>query len=260
VQVARDYLLSGWLQYPLSALAFDVPWRAPDPVNERIATLGNARDPGNLWEAAHGWNWLPVWLTRLPTQWEFFEFGAILLAAIVMLVLAAKAGAKMRARALATVMLPSAFATLTWFLLTPPSFRFVWGPLFTLATIPLGWALYLLARSGKQATVESRGAGSLAVVSFAAVTVLLVAYCLVARLAWDSTTESRTWSIGPIAVGYSVAPTEQPPVVEQTIPSGLTVLTPTEGENCWAVFPLCTPRLPPTVRLRSDSLQGGLLP
>ena len=49
VQSVRDYILSGWLQYPVSVFSFDVPWKSSDPVWNRVATLGNARNPADIW-------------------------------------------------------------------------------------------------------------------------------------------------------------------------------------------------------------------
>ncbi len=72
---ARDYVLSGWLQYPLSVHAFDVDWLAPNPIDVRTATLGAARDPLDLWAAADGWGWIPTWIGGLASQWETYEFA-----------------------------------------------------------------------------------------------------------------------------------------------------------------------------------------
>ena len=260
VQSARDYLLSGWLQYPLSIFAFSVPWRAPDPINDRTATLGNARDPANLWDAAVNWDWIPVWIGRLPLQWETYEFLALAVAVLIALVLAARVGRPARPRALALAVLPSALTVLVWFVASPPSFRFAWGPVFSLATIPLGWALFLLARAQPRRGPSTVPVVRLVIAGFVAVTVVLVGYCSVARLDLASVTESGTWALGPLSVGYRVTPLPLVPTNEQQLASGLTVHVPVDGENCWGVFPLCVPRISGSVGLRSDSIQGGFLP
>ena len=130
----RDYLLSGWLQYPLSVFPFDVPWRAPDPAPERIATLGFHRDPTNLYEAADGWGWVGPWLARLPQQWETYAFVGLAVVTGVGLVLAARSGRPLRWRAVLLSTVPSVVMTVAWFVATPPSFRFAWGPVFTILT------------------------------------------------------------------------------------------------------------------------------
>ena len=260
VQSARDYLLSGWLQYPLSIFAFSVPWRAPDPINDRTATLGNARDPANLWDAAVNWDWIPVWIGRLPLQWETYEFLALVVAAVMTLVLAARVGGHARPRALALAVLPSALTVLVWFVASPPSFRFAWGPVFSLATIPLGWALFLLARAQPRRGPSTVPVVRLVLIGFAAVTVVLICYCSLARFPVASITESRTWALGPVSIGYLVTPLAVISTTEQELPSGLAVRVPVEGENCWGVFPLCVPRISQSVGMRSDSVQDGFNP
>ena len=143
---------------------------------------------------------------------------------------------------------------------SPPSFRFAWGPVFSLATIPLGWALFLLARAQPRRGPSTVPVVRLVIAGFVAVTVVLVGYCSVARLDLASVTESGTWALGPLSVGYRVTPLPLVPTNEQQLASGLTVHVPVDGENCWGVFPLCVPRISGSVGLRSDSIQGGFLP
>ena len=100
----------------------------------------------------------------------------------------------------------------------------------------------------------------LVIAGFVAVTVVLVGYCSLSRLDLASVTESRTWAVGPLSVGYRVTPLPLVPTNEQQLASGLTVHVPVDGENCWGVFPLCVPRISGSVGLRSDSIQGGFLP
>ena len=63
----------------------------------------------------------------------------------------------------------------------------------------------------------------------------------------------------PTGAPYAVAPVEVATVVEYPLASGLLVLDP-QGGSCWASFPLCSPMVNGTVRLRGESLQDGLLP
>ncbi len=260
VQSARDYLLSGWLQYPLSIFAFNIPWRAPDPINERTATLGNARDPANLWDAAKNWDWIPAWVGRLPNQWETYEFLALAAGAVVALLLVARTKRSIRIRALALAMFPSTLTVLVWFLASPPSFRFAWGPIFSLGSIPIGWALFSVARPKAGKHRDRDPLFRLIISGFVAVTVLLVGYCSLARLDLASMSERRTWALGPMNIGYLVTPLPLVETTEQGLASGLIVRVPVKGENCWGVFPMCVPRISQSVGPRSDSIQGGFLP
>jgi hypothetical protein len=258
VQTARDYLLSGWLQYPLAAVPFDVAWRAPDPSDATRATLGTARDPSGLWSAADGWAWVPSWIGRLPSQWETYAVLALVAAAVVATVAARVVNGRWLRRAVLLAMAPSAVTVVVWWVATPPSFRFAWGPLFMLAAIPLGWALHAVAASSR--TSWSSLVDPVVSVGVAAVVVVLVAYCAVVRLDPGAATESRTMSIGPLSVGYAVAPL--PDVVTEPHPAqgGIVLRLPVGDDLCWDVWPLCVGSLPVSVSPRGPSMQDGFTP
>ncbi|MDD2818482.1 MAG: hypothetical protein PHN51_06765 [Candidatus Nanopelagicales bacterium] len=258
VQSIRDFILSGWLQYPLSLHPFSVEWLAPDPVWNRTPTLGAARDPLHLWEAAAGWNWIPAWLSRLPSQWETYVCIALFITAIVTLMVAARS-ANVRWKAMLLVMLPSLLTCAAWFLASPPSFRFAWGPVFSLGVIPIGWALFAISRSSRQTrmlmhmTPAALCASSLAVF-------LVVGYCAIFRLDTNLDTEIKTWALGPISVELKTAPIVFAPTESQHLSSGLAVLTPSASDQCWNVYPLCTPQFSGSLALRGASIQEGFLP
>ena len=252
VQSARDYLLSGWLQYPLSIFRFNADWAASDPVWARTATLGAARDPANLWEAAENWAWIPGWFGRLPSQWEPFELALLLVVAIICLVAAARLTHAVRWRGLLLAMVPSVVTVFVWFFASPPSFRFAWGPLFSLGVIPLGWALYTLAQS------KSIGRAIAPVLTLGLTTalVLLVGYCALARL--DTTwTKDRAFTLGPVQINYQVTPIPVPETKQQELPGGLVIFTPVPSDQCWDVYPLCVGQNSGEIRERGQSLQDG---
>lgn len=264
-QTARDYLLSGWFQYPLSLFAFDVPWRAGNPWEPRTATLGAARDPSRLWEAAAGWDWIPAWFGRLPQQWETYEILGLAVGAVAVAVIARRRRASWRLRALALAVAPSALTTLAWFVAAPPSFRFAWGPAFSLLTIPIGWGLFALARSVR-GSVPNRQQPKIplpmrwAITVFCVMTVALVGYCSVARLDIDSMRQDRTWSVGPISIGYRTTPMTEVTVAEIDLESGLQVRVPEGTDQCWDAFPLCSPQMLGSLSGRTSNLQDGLRP
>ncbi len=250
---ARDYLLSGWFQYPLSLFAFDVPWRAGDPTPLREATLGFHRDPDDLWGSVSGYDWVVPWMSRAFTQWEAWLFVLVLLAAVALLLMARRTG-PIGARILVLSMLPSLVAVATWFLLSPPAFRFAWGPLVTIAAIPAGWGLWLLKDRAETHLWEFAAA-----LGFAAAVAGVSILTLATRTEWSEMSLERGWSAG-ISIPYAVSPLQTPEVVESELSSGLTVLVPIDGELCWATFPLCTPRAADSLRLAGQNLQEGLLP
>ena len=255
----RDYVLSGWLQFPLSVHAFDVGWLAADPTDVRLATLGNARDPLDLWAAATGWGWVGAWLRRLPEQWELFEVFALALAAIVLTVLAARSRTGLRTRAMLLAMVPSLVAVGFWWLATPPAFRFIWGPLFTALTIPAGWALWRLATNRSASRASRRSWQWLTVAGVAFPVVLVTAFSAVARFDAATITEGRTWTLG-VRIPYAVTPITHAEVSEQQLPSGLRILVPTQSDQCWDAYPLCSPMAPSTLSLRGSTIGEGFLP
>jgi len=241
----RDYFLSGWWQYPLSVLPFDVEWRAPDATAERLATLGAARDPANLWEAAQSWTWLGAWWTRALTAWEFYAVISLVLAGVIAVVVAKPP------RAVFLALAPSVVASVFWFVLTPPSFRFAWGPLFTIGTVAIGWSTW-------QASKRYRSINHATVLGVSAVALLAVTITAAIRIDYGAPTQLREARGLPIS--YSVTPVVEVDAVDVRLPSGLVALVPTDGDQCWARFPLCTPQLRESLRYRGLTLQEGLLP
>ncbi|MDA9869979.1 hypothetical protein N9D40_01875, partial [bacterium] len=106
VQTARDYLLSGWLQYPLSLFSFPVPWLAVDPSGNRDATIGNARNPVDIWGSVEGFSWFVPYLSRLPSQWETYFLAALAALVITLLVLNTRLGKPLRWRTILLAQLP----------------------------------------------------------------------------------------------------------------------------------------------------------
>jgi hypothetical protein len=263
VQAIRDYVLSGWLQYPLSILPFDVPWRAMDPIDARRATLGAARNPLDLWHAADSWDWIPSWIGRLPSQWETFETIALFLAAVVLMVFARRLTGRPALRLLMLAITPSLIATAIWFLASPPSFRFAWGPVFTIAIVPAGWALHALANGHRSRGTENgrqivgRFIEPVLLLSLSGLLVLLVGYCAVARVHPADRTEQRTLTLGPVSIGYQIAPIPLPGTTTTLLASGLSVLTPVDTDQCWDWYPLCSPQIGEGVAARGDAIGSG---
>ena len=253
---ARDFVLSGWLLYPLSILPFDVPWRAEDPVNERLATLGFHRDPSTLWDAAISWGWIGPWFTRLPHQWEFWLLLAAASACAVTLFFAMMCGRSLRGHALLMSMAPSLVMTLVWWTLTPPSFRFAWGPTVTCLSIPTGWALWRLASSHLS---TGRLWRTMAIACFAVPVILVVVFSGAVRLDVVTKSEQVSWKLG-FSIPYAVVEPRQQSTRADDLASGLVIRVPTNGEQCWSAYPLCSPQAPPTLRSRGTTLMEGFLP
>ena len=250
VQIVRDYLLSGWLLYPLSLLPFDVSWRAVDPTSLREATLAAARDPSaaEYWPVAHSWIWIDEWFVARWSMWEtyFWLLGSLVLAGAV--VVAVRSGASIRLRTLLLTVFPSVIAVTAWFTVSPPSYRFIWGPLFLIFMIPLAFVLHSIHKSWIRPALI---AGLVAVLGS------VTLFTAIARVDYGGMSAEGTWGIGSASVPYSYAPSPLPDTQEFVTESGLVVRTLISGEQCWAVFPLCTVNPNPSLTQRGESIQDG---
>ena len=251
--VTRDIILSGWLLFPLSTFPVPVDWRAPDPTFLRLATLGYHRDPENLWQSTEGWNWVGSWIQRLPQSWETFEFALLGLTAVILLITALR-WTNLRFRGLGITMLPSIMSVAVWFTLAPPSFRFGWGPIVTLAAVPIGWSLWRLSRLESQKTAVSAVVGA----GVALPLVGVVVFSAITRLDYASLTDERTWSVG-VSIPYAVAPLPEVESDRVMTTGGVELLVPSRNEQCWAMFPLCTPTPLPGLTPRGPDISDGFV-
>ena len=247
---ARDYVLSGWLAYPLSLFAFDVPWRAADPSALRDATLGFHRNPADANAAVGNWAWVPDWFARSWRTWEVLALIALALLLVAIAILVRVQRHRLPWRSIAIATMPAALAVAVWFVATPPAFRFIWGPLFLILAIPIGWLLMRLPRSATNVLTLIAATG---VVVGAAVTTLAI------RIAWSEMTADRRWE-PPIQLPYAVTPIQDAPTIATEFPSGLVIEVPTQTDQCWANYPLCSPAAPPTLTLRGQQLSEGFIP
>ena len=237
--VLRDRLLSGWLGYPLSLLAFDVPWLAADPTPAREATLGYHRNPEDLWNSIEGWEWVQPWIADRWSQWETYELFTLLLVAAVLVGWRLLAGVHrgLWLRMLASTA-PSLIAVAAWWMVTPPSYRFAWGPLFTVVTVPIGWLLWSLVGSGASCAKRLTPTNA-ALFTIAAAPILLVTvFSAVTRFDWSAQWKDHQ-VLGNLVV--PVASIVEAPVTEFVTNSGLELEVPVESDQCWGNYPLCTP-------------------
>ena len=226
VGVVRDAVLSGWWMYPLNAFPLPVSWRAADPSSLLALTLGIARDPGPAYQqAAQGYAWIPGWLGRAPSTWEFWVLLGMVAVGLV-LVLTHRSSA--RWRALALTVAPGIIASALWFLASPPSFRFGWGPLFATASVILAWG-WMVTRWADRTVIALGTFGVLAT---------MIA-TLVVRV--------PTW---PAQIPDAATTPLQ-------LDTGLVIQVPATSDQCWGAFPLCTPGPAPGLGLRGMDWRQG---
>ena len=253
-QSTRDYLLSGWLQYPLSLISFNVPWLASDPIWNRDATLGNARNPADIWGSVEGFAWVGPYLSRLPSQWETFFVAGLAALAIALLLLNSKFGKPLRWKTIMIALLPATAGVITWFFFSPPTFRFGWGVVFSFFLVLIAFPLKAIVEKNRLRLTRA------VTPALAFMLITLVGFNLATRFQSDTITENNTWSVGPISIDYKLSPITPMQIVEQELASGLVVTSPTESDQCWDNYPLCSPIVIPSLSLRGQNLQEGFLP
>ena len=227
VQSLRDRVLSGWLQYPLAYVSFDVPWLASDPIESQLATLASARDPIGRENARSGYEWIGAWIERLPFQWEPYFLALLFLTTAALSLIHRKTVSWSQVLLTST---PAIALTIVWFLLTPPSFRFAWGIVFALAFIPLGW---ILSSMRKQHSIRLVNAASLTVFA-------ILMFSALFRLDHPQG-GSTDWSFGPIRFNVVYTPLPEIPTREEISTSGVAIQVPIPSDQCWATFPMCSP-------------------
>jgi len=257
VTTARDRILSGWFQYPLDLFAFGVPWQADDPTPVREATLGFHRNPDDLWSSVEGWNWVGPWIVSRAVQWETYAMLALAVLAAVTVPWALRRSSAPRLGTRMLVSLaPSALAVAVWWGFTPPSYRFAWGALFTLLSVPSGWAIWSMTTLRKQRVLLKVNAGDLALTALSVPVLAVIAFSALVRLDVDEMTQPYDLQMG-IALPVAIAPVPQAPVESIRLPSGLEVLRPSESDQCWWTYPLCTPAPDPRLAPVDDQWPNG---
>jgi hypothetical protein len=263
VQSTRDYFLSGWLQYPLSLFSFNVPWLAEDPASNRAATMGNARNPLDIWGSVDGFEWVGPYLTRLPSQWETYFVAGLALIAIVLIMTNHVLGLRLRWRTILVAEIPVFAALSTWFFFSPPTFRFGWGTVFSFFLILAAFSLKSLygnletkTNFGKIVSLNK----SLLLPGLGLILIAVVGFNAAFRLQTSAITQVSTWTLGSIHIKYNLARIVEAPLTNIPLDSGIIVTSPTLSDQCWESYPLCTPSPIYSLSLRGESLQEGFLP
>ena len=184
------------------------------------------------------------WISRLPNLWDPWLFLAAVIAGAALLILAKLRGARIRIRALAVACAPFVLAASVWLAFFPPAFRFGWASLFGLAAIVAGWGVWKMRWSNVMIALAGLALGVVALTSF--------------FVRFDSTapTERGSW----LGVNYRYASLPSPPVKDVSLTSGLELLVPIESDQCWSVYPLCTPQPDPSLRTVDDHWPSGFVP
>lgn len=217
----RDLFLSGYIGYPLPWFTLPLRWRVPLPaVLEELSVIhGFARDPHEAhrpWPM-HDWAWFPDWAAYLSAFQKFeilLPLGMVGAAMVVALWQRRRGVAPAGARAM-WLFLAFPVAALIFWAVTAPHPRFAGGAFWVLAA---GANAFILARCGPRLRYGLAGALMLLAVHYTGSPIPLQAP-------------------GPERGFYPDPRVETVPFVSD---SGLRVLTPVTGWQCWDMPLPCT--------------------
>jgi len=154
-------------------------------------------------------------------------------------------------RMLTGAVVPSLVAIVAWFLVSPPSFRFAWGPIFLLPTIIIAWSWMSLPRRTSSQTF--------AVLTVSSVIVSVTAFSVLFRSQIEARTDSGVLALGFVEIEYPVAPLPDVPTAPRTMESGLVIQEPISGDQCWANYPLCTIYMGDKIGLLGRDIADGFV-
>lgn len=254
----RDTIQSGWVLFPLDIWALPVDWRYPDPGAARTWIVAWAREPGaDPASVINNWSWTGNWMGRTATDWSVrWMVGTLAFAGILWFSksfigskYSPSISAPLQSRAPMLLLVPIVLVLALWFLSAPDP-RFAWGPIALLGVLPAAWVM--TRRLGRIALPISAAVASLLLLP-AALTTLGPINGFLQEGQQVVSFESVPWSISA-----ALTPLPQPDVTPFALATGQELLRPEGGDQCWQIFPLCTPYPNTDIEFRGDVLENGL--
>jgi len=157
---------------------------------------------------------------------------------------------------LLAVLAPSSLSLLVWFFLSPPSFRFIWGPALAFLALPLGIGTARLF-SAQLPILRKDAVRGVAFIASGVCIATVTAFSAVERNQFATINQERTWRLGSLAIDYATTPVPRPTVASVDLGNGLTIQTPIEGDQCWDNYPLCVFYTGQLIEPRGPSIQDG---
>lgn len=243
VWAIRGILLSGYFMYPSALLEIPVAWQVPRALvlNEAYYIRSWGRQSQAHWcEVLGSWNWLRVWLTKLPslvTKLLNVQFTLLL----AWLVSPRPCSTARRSDRLLQwgVLIATLSSLAFWFFMAPNwnlAGSVLWG--FTLSFLVLTIKRYF-------DHIEPRMMG---LICYIFIFILIIYFSPI--------TKPVITALSPSADGHELVPTVE--IEQQTTASGLVVGVPTVGNQCWNEPLPCAPECHRNLRLlRPGDLSGG---
>ncbi len=243
--MGRGLLLSGYIAYPSAVGSLPLPWRVPRSLtlSEALWIRSWARLPWTPWvDALQGWGWLSTWVGEIPT--DLIKATGLTIASLLLwllLMLFPGQSNRRRASSVWLLLLPP-LATIVFWFLTAPSFRFAGAGVWLLSAA----AVLLLVDSHTFTTVR-RG-------SFIKALVIAAVFIF----AWRQPNPLFV----PMPEDGQLPPRPMLDVLSKQTDSGLQVQVTAPGNfKCWDAELPCTPYYRPNLRVFApgDISQGFFL-
>ncbi len=243
--MGRGLLLSGYIAYPSTMGSLPVPWRVPRSLtlSEAYWVRSWARLPWTPWvDVLRGWDWLSAWVGEIPTELikAIGLAAASLLLWLVQMLLPGRSDRR-RTSTVWLLLLPPSATIVFWFL-TAPSFRFA------------GAGFWLLAAVAVLLLVDSQAFASGHRARFIKALVITVVFIY----AWKSPSPLFV----PMQEDGQLPPLPMLDVLSRQTDSGLQVQVTAPGNfKCWNAELPCTPYYRPNLRAFAldDISQGFFL-
>jgi hypothetical protein len=244
---ARQTILSGYPLFPSGLLAAPVDWRVPPDVlsNYRAWVSSWARSPGRSPEEVGAWwTWIRGWSSRTVANGSVWPaLMLVIVAAVLPLAYRSRrdrAERRERAGAAAMILVPSIAALVVWFL-AAPDVRFAYGWIWLVAIGLVAWLL-----------PGSPGRGLRALGAVAAAMVLAVGMAD----AYRNNTEGLGFNASGDGPFGSASSPPAPETRTFVTASGLRLLVPVNGDQCWRVL-WCATWPNPGIELRGNDKWDG---
>ena len=231
VTAVRSTVLSGWILYPLDLFPIAVTWRSPTTDIASDGITAYARAPGvDMYEVLSSNAWFSPWLEAFLSSREMFFFRLMLIGALLPLLWPSGRRAWINSwKPMVLTLAPGFVAALVWFA-TAPDVRFGWGPLLSLAAVPVSFILWARGYPQRAAT----WVGVALIAAFMATQVLNGRF-----LPRGGETVPMQRSFGPLHITLDLAPPPTPESVRGALGDGTPIFYPAVGGNCYDIFPLC---------------------
>jgi hypothetical protein len=247
IWVTRGYIMSGYPLYPSTVGHLPVDWAVPVETAQDMANwiYSWARQPGVHWSSVLGsWDWLGPWFHSISRKGTDIVYPAVCGLFALLLILSIAVFARIKKMQLPVVpesliIIPILAGLIFWFF-TAPDPRFALSLFWLFA---FGSMLVLLVQI--RSLFSRRKFMVILGVAFLSTNICFITYCVghIPRL--------KDISVS----GYQ--PIQSVSLIQVKTVSGMVILKPEKGDQCWDSPLPCTPDPNESLRLRKGNIESG---